>query len=133
VSGVGGEQFAEENAIAELRAIRETDDDGAWSILSAADPLNLVGVILPGPRVTASQKNYLILQGGRCVAAKQSGQIEFFAEVDRETEAAMRRALQTGRLDAQTHIRERWLAENRKPRPQPELTNRLPSRSLRQT
>ena len=133
VSGVGGEQFAEENAISELRAIRETAEDGSWFVLSAADPLNLAGVLFPGARVTASQKNYLILQAGRCVAAKQSGQIEFFAEVDRETEAAMRRALQTGRLDTQTHIRERWIAEDRQARPLPELTSSLPSRSLRQT
>ncbi|MBP89784.1 MAG: hypothetical protein CMJ64_24270 [Planctomycetaceae bacterium] len=112
---------------------RETETDNAWIVLCAADPLNLAGIILPGQRVTANQKNYLILQDGRCVAAKQSGQVELCAEVDRETEAAMRRAMQTGRKDAQTHIRERWLAEDRKPRPLPELTTSVPSRSLRQT
>ena len=132
VSGVGGEQFAEDNAISELRASRETEPDDSWILLCGADPLNLAGVILPGARVTANQKNYLILQAGCCIAAKQAGQIEFFAEVDRETEASMRRALQTGRLDAQDHIRARWLAEDRKPRSLPELSTAVPSRSLRQ-
>ena len=132
VTGVAGEQFAEENAIAELRSVREDVPDETWIVLCAADPLNLSGVILPGGRVTANQKNHLVLQGGRCVAAKQSGQIEFFEQVDLETEAKMRRALQTGRREPQDHIRARWLAEDQEPRRLPELSATVPSRSLRQ-
>ncbi|MGH7166005.1 MAG: hypothetical protein ACREIS_10840, partial [Nitrospiraceae bacterium] len=32
--------------------------------ISAADPLNLVGIILPGPRVPAVPSNYLIFRDG---------------------------------------------------------------------
>lgn len=131
ISGVAGEQFADESSVSELRSIRETKGDDDWVILSAADPLNVSGIILDGPRVTANQKNALILQGGKCIAAKQSGQIEFFAEVERETEAAMRRALQTGRATSQSHLRQAWLdAEDQPPR-QRTLNLNVPSRALR--
>jgi ATP-dependent Lhr-like helicase len=39
--------------------------------ISAADPLNLVGVILPGPRVPALPTNYIVLRGGLPVRTGQ--------------------------------------------------------------
>ncbi len=52
VEGFTGEQFARPEAIDLLRAVRraQTDDPDAVEV-SPADPLNLVGIILPGPRV----------------------------------------------------------------------------------
>ena len=66
VSGFVGEQFALPEAVEALRAIRKGDRSaGAMEIkLSACDPLNLVGVILPGPRVQAVPSNFIVFRDG---------------------------------------------------------------------
>ncbi len=53
VHGFSGEQFAHPDAVGLLREIRKRARDGETVRLSAADPLNLVGIVLPGPRVPA--------------------------------------------------------------------------------
>jgi ATP-dependent Lhr-like helicase len=54
VSGFAGEQFARAEAVDLLRAVRRIEPSTDEQIeVSAADPLNLAGVILPGPRVSA--------------------------------------------------------------------------------
>ncbi|MCE9525064.1 MAG: DEAD/DEAH box helicase [Planctomycetales bacterium] len=82
IARVAGEQFAQEAAVSQLRTLRDAPNDGQWSLLSAADPVNLSGIITDGPRIAAMHKNSLILQDGRCVAAKVAGRIEFFAEIE---------------------------------------------------
>jgi ATP-dependent Lhr-like helicase len=53
VSGFSGEQYALPEAVDDLRAVRKRDRTGETITISAADPLNLVGIVLPGPRVPA--------------------------------------------------------------------------------
>jgi len=53
VSGLVGEQFALPVAVESLRASRRRPRGTTALTLSAADPLNLVGIILPGERVPA--------------------------------------------------------------------------------
>jgi hypothetical protein len=53
VSGFVGEQFAAPEALDALRAIRREQPSGQTVTVSACDPLNLVGVVTPGPRVPA--------------------------------------------------------------------------------
>ena len=53
VSGFVGEQFALPVAVESLREIRRVPESGAILTVSAADPLNLVGTIIPGERVPA--------------------------------------------------------------------------------
>jgi ATP-dependent Lhr-like helicase len=57
VTGFSGEQFAHPDAVAMLREIRKRPMTGETVVLSAADPLNLTGVLLPGPRVPALLTN----------------------------------------------------------------------------
>jgi len=57
VNGFSGEQFAHPDAVAVLREIRKRPGDGETVRLSAADPLNLVGIVLPGPRIPAVATN----------------------------------------------------------------------------
>ena len=53
VQGFTGEQFARPEAIDLLRAVRRAgDDDVIPAEVAPADPLNLVGIILPGARVS---------------------------------------------------------------------------------
>ena len=104
IAGVSGEQFATELAVQQLRQVRdETDTD--WVLLSAADPLNLFGELVPGPTVPATHKNALIVQHGRCLAARRGGKIEFQEEVDAATREAMTLALHHLRRRAQPAAR----------------------------
>jgi hypothetical protein len=51
VAGFGGEQFAASDAVGRLRAIRKMEKIDELVVLSAADPLNLVGILTPEARV----------------------------------------------------------------------------------
>jgi len=53
VASVIGEQFARPEAIDMLRGVRRSNDQPESVAVSTADPLNLAGIILPGPRVSA--------------------------------------------------------------------------------
>ncbi len=57
VHGFSGEQFAHPDAVGMLREIRKRPRTGETVALSAADPLNLAGIVLPGPRVPAVATN----------------------------------------------------------------------------
>ena len=57
VHGFSGEQFAHPDAVGMLREIRKRPRTGETVTLSAADPLNLAGIVLPGPRVPAVATN----------------------------------------------------------------------------
>jgi ATP-dependent Lhr-like helicase len=67
VSGFTGEQFALPEAVESLRAARKRNGSGPTSHdikISASDPLNLAGVILPGSRVPAVPSNFLVFRDG---------------------------------------------------------------------
>ncbi len=54
VAGFSGEQFALPEAVDALRAARRAPKEGAERVeVSAADPLNMVGILTPGARVAA--------------------------------------------------------------------------------
>ncbi|HSN03576.1 MAG TPA: DEAD/DEAH box helicase, partial [Nitrospira sp.] len=68
VTGFVGEQFALPEALESLRALRKSGFGLPQEIkLSAVDPLNLAGLILPGPRIPAVSTNFLIIKEGRIV------------------------------------------------------------------
>jgi ATP-dependent Lhr-like helicase len=53
VAGFVGEQFALPEALELLRAVRREGRTGEELEISTADPLNLIGIILPGSRISA--------------------------------------------------------------------------------
>jgi len=73
VGGVSGEQFALPEAIGLLRSIRKAPAQGELLAISAADPLNLAGILIPGPRLTAITSNRILLRDGVPVAAFEAG------------------------------------------------------------
>ena len=75
VGGVSGEQFALPEAIGLLRSIRKSSSNGELITLSAADPLNLQGILTPGPRIPAFTANRILFSDGLPVAALESGEI----------------------------------------------------------
>ena len=97
VAGVSGEQFALPESVERLREVRDAADCEPWIVVSAADPINLFGVITPGARVPATHRNALIVQGGQLVATRIAGVADFRQPVDEATQWTMRRAMTTGR------------------------------------
>jgi ATP-dependent Lhr-like helicase len=78
VSGFVGEQFALPEALDELRAARAATPTGAapdTARVAATDPLNLVGVLTPGPRVPAVVGNAILYVDGNAVASVEGGQL----------------------------------------------------------
>jgi len=53
VSGFSGEQYALPAAHEQLTQVRRSPKEGERVTVNATDPLNLVGVIVPGSRVPA--------------------------------------------------------------------------------
>lgn len=99
VTGVGGEQYATDAAVEKLRTIRDAGATGQWFVLSAADPLNLIGILTDTAKLPATHKNGFILRDGEVIATKEASQVEFTGESDLYLQAEMRRALLLGRRD----------------------------------
>jgi len=68
VDGFLGEQFALPVAIESLRATRKMSPTGQTITLSAADPLNLVGILVPGERVPAISGRVVAFRDGVAVS-----------------------------------------------------------------
>jgi ATP-dependent Lhr-like helicase len=64
VSGFIGEQFALPVAVESLRAARDQQSPGEAITISAADPLNLVGIIVPGERIPAISGHFVTYLNG---------------------------------------------------------------------
>jgi ATP-dependent helicase Lhr and Lhr-like helicase len=79
VAGFGGEQFAAPDAVGRLRALRKLEKADERVVLSAADPLNLVGILTPEARVPAVHTNRVLLQDGLPVAALEGGELRRLA------------------------------------------------------
>jgi ATP-dependent helicase Lhr and Lhr-like helicase len=67
VSGFLGEQFGLPVAVESLRATRKMPPTGETVTLSAADPLNLVGILVPGERVPAISGKLVAFRDGVAV------------------------------------------------------------------
>ncbi len=95
VAGFSGEQFALPEAVGLLRARRRDFTNGRLLALSAADPLNLAGIVTPGPRIAAVGGNRVLYRDGVPVAAHESGKLRLLALLEgtgaREVEAALTR------------------------------------------
>jgi ATP-dependent helicase Lhr and Lhr-like helicase len=93
VGGISGEQFALPEAVGLLRSIRKAPSNGELITLSAADPLNLQGVLTPGPRIAALAASRILFRDGLPVAALEAGEIRKISDApvsDLQIETALR-------------------------------------------
>jgi len=123
VAGISGEQFALPEAVGMLRAIRrartgsidfgirsasQAAEDSATEpslvvglssneesliSVSAADPLNLIGIITPGGRISAFTSNRILYHNGEPVAVLEGGETRFLVELSRSMEWKAKSAL----------------------------------------
>jgi ATP-dependent Lhr-like helicase len=75
VAGFIGEQYALPEAVDALRRTRKEERTGEIVRISATDPLNLAGIITPGPRVPALHTNAVIFRDGLPVATEEGKNI----------------------------------------------------------
>jgi ATP-dependent Lhr-like helicase len=93
VAGFSGEQYALPEAVGLLRQTRRQKKNGRLLSVSAADPLNLAGIITPGPRIAALASNRVLFRDGVPLAARESGKTRLLADAngasEREIDAAL--------------------------------------------
>ena len=82
VEGCSGEQFARPEAIALLRKQKNATQALPPAVISAADPLNLVGILLPGERIPALHTNRVLFRNGLPVAKQLNGVTTCLTDVE---------------------------------------------------
>ena len=97
VGGVSGEQFALPEAIGLLRSIRKRSSNAELITLSAADPLNLQGILTPGARIPAFTVNRILFRHGLPFAALESGEIRKLSD-EQIPDLQIENALRIGKL-----------------------------------
>ena len=77
VGGFPGEQFALPEAVTGLREARRAPRMGELIAVCGADPLNLAGILTPGPKVPALTGNRVLYRDGVPIAWSIGGSIAF--------------------------------------------------------
>jgi ATP-dependent Lhr-like helicase len=93
VGGFSGEQYALPEAVGTLRAVRREEARGAVVAVSGADPLNLVGIIVPGDSLPALAGNRVVYRDGVAVAVREGSETRFLAEASDEERNLLQTAL----------------------------------------
>ena len=93
VAGFSGEQFALPEAVGMLREVRRKPPSDAWVAVSGADPLNLVGVLTPGPKLAALAGNRVLYRAGLPVGVLAGGEVRLVQELEPAEEWQARKLL----------------------------------------
>jgi ATP-dependent Lhr-like helicase len=75
VAGLVGEQFALPEAVEALRALRKRSQGPETVVVAAADPLNLVGILVPGTRVPSAVHEVVAFRDGAAVESGELGAV----------------------------------------------------------
>ena len=100
VSGLRGEQFARAETVDELRGFGREQRPQRHFLLSAADPLNLLHLLLPERSLPRLTRNRVLYRGGVPLAALISGEISFLGEVADEEQWKLRQMVLSGSTPA---------------------------------
>jgi ATP-dependent Lhr-like helicase len=82
VAGFSGEQYATPEAVGLLREVRRKPLSQQYLSLSAADPLNLIGILTPGPKLASLERNRLLYRDGTPVASLAAGEIHYMEDLE---------------------------------------------------
>lgn len=100
IAGVGGEQYASGEVVQQLRQLRREADSppapGAAAepellAISAADPLNLVGILTKHARVPSLASHVVVYLEGTPVADLQAGRLTIYPECPRRLQSEVAR------------------------------------------
>jgi ATP-dependent helicase Lhr and Lhr-like helicase len=81
VAGFSGEQYATPEAVGLLRDVRRKPHTGQYVSLSAADPLNLIGIITPGTRLASLAGNRLLYRDGLPTATYAAEEVQYLVDL----------------------------------------------------
>ena len=95
IAGVGGEQFAFQEAVDGLRSMAKevAAAKPRYHSLAASDPLNLLNLILPRRKLAKLLNNRVLFEDGIPIAVVESGEVKFVREVAPERQWALQQAL----------------------------------------
>lgn len=98
VLDVGGEQYGLPEAVESLRHLKQHPPEPETVFLSAVDPLNLIGILTPGRRVTALPSNAVAFHGGLFVGSREGREVWVSEKLHGEIARQVERTLTSGRL-----------------------------------
>ena len=98
VTGTSGEQFALPTAVQSLREVRRIHADGGLVTISAADPLNLTGIVTAGERIRTAGRNRIVYRDGVPLAVREGAFTRELAPIDPRFAADVSRALSLRRM-----------------------------------
>jgi ATP-dependent Lhr-like helicase len=81
VAGFSGEQYATPEAVGLLRDVRRKPHSRQYVSLSAADPLNLIGILTPGTRLASLAGNRLLYCDGLPIATYAADEVQFLEDL----------------------------------------------------
>ncbi len=93
IAGMNGEQFALPEAVESLRALRRKDVQGQFLRVSGCDPLNLAGILTPGPRIPSLPANRVVYRDGVPVAAIEGGETHILVQMESREASLLDRLL----------------------------------------
>lgn len=93
VAGFSGEQFALPEAVTALRKIKKQAPGLEIVTVGAADPLNLVGIVVPGLRIPSGISNRIAYFEGEPVAIRLGEEIRMLQECTSDIECRVRTSL----------------------------------------
>jgi ATP-dependent Lhr-like helicase len=96
IATFSGEQYALPEAVAALREIRRTREDGTLITVSGADPLNLAGIVTPGAKLSGLTNNRLLYRDGRPIAWLAAGQVTILDPSETGNKWELRKVLLQG-------------------------------------
>jgi len=93
VQGVSGEQFAHPDAVSTLRKIRRQPSQDTLTVITAADPLNLMGVLPLGEKPPASRGTRIVFRHGLPIAIQSKQALQCFEPLDDAVLSAVKQCL----------------------------------------
>ena len=93
VAGFSGEQYATPEAIGLLRDVRRKPRAHQYVSLSAADPLNLIGIITPGARLPSLAGNRLLFRDGLPIATYAAEEVHYIENLREKEQWEVRSTL----------------------------------------
>jgi ATP-dependent helicase Lhr and Lhr-like helicase len=93
VAGFSGEQYATPEAVGLLRDVRRKPHAGQCLSLSAADPLNLIGIITPGARLASLAGNRLLYRDGLPIATYSADAVHYLEDLPAKEQWEVQTAL----------------------------------------
>ena len=96
IAGLQGEQFSRAETVDELRKFGREQRQNRHFVLSAADPLNLLHLLMPERSLPRLTRNRVLYRGGAPLAVLVAGEISFLGKVEDENQWKLRQMIVSG-------------------------------------